>query len=161
MKHLFYIIVIGFCAALLALQHFPAMAASQGIKESGPWLLAMVFDFVFGVATFIKLVGPEKLQAVTNDEDGFELADIVIPDVMFYKIVIVGAGVVTLMNGYSATMAGIGGSIYWGLWILVDVLVVAFAILLLRHVQAVIARKARNERNAPRPISNPRGRDVA
>ncbi len=51
MKHLFFMAVIGYCGALLALQHLPAMAGATGIKESGPWLLAMIADAVLGVAT--------------------------------------------------------------------------------------------------------------
>src|SRR5258708_5509362 len=42
------------------------MAGSTGIKESGPWLLAMVFDAGFALATLVKLIGPEKLQAMAK-----------------------------------------------------------------------------------------------
>ncbi len=92
MKRLFYMAFIGFCGGLLILQHLPAMAGSSGIKESGPWLLAMIADAILAVATFVKFVGPEKLMAMTkssNEDDvGFEIADIVIPDNLFYPIVI-------------------------------------------------------------------------
>ncbi len=145
MKRLFYIAFIGFCGGLLVLQHLPAMAGSIGIKESGPWLLAMIADAILAVATFVKLVGPEKLMAMTKssseDDVGFEISDIVIPDNLFYPIVIGWGGFHVLLNGYSASMSDVGGSIWWGSWTLVDIAVVGIAYLFLRHIKAVLARK--------------------
>jgi hypothetical protein len=105
----------------------------------------MVVDAILAVATFVKLVGPEKLMAMTkteNEDDvGFELSDIVIPDNYFYPTVIVWAGLHLLMNGYSAALSEIGGSIWWGGWTLVDVAMAGVAHLFLRHLKAVLARK--------------------
>ncbi len=145
MKRLFYIGTIAYCGGLLILQHLPAMAGSTGIKESGPWLLAMVADAVLAVATFVKLVGPEKLMAMTKSENeddvGFELSDIVIPDNYFYPVIMGWGGLHLLMNGYAAAMSDIGGSVWWGGWTLIDVAVVGIAWLFLRHLKAVLARK--------------------
>ena len=152
MKRLFFMAVIGYCGALLALQHLPAMAGATGIKESGPWLLAMIADAVLGVATFIKLVGPEKLMALSaeGDDAGFEISDIVMPDNLFYPVVIGWGGLHILMNGYDAAMSGVSGSIWWGAWVLVDIAVCAVAYLFLRHIKAVLARRANN---APRRVA--------
>ena len=151
MKRLFFMAVIGFCGALLALQHLPAMAGATGIKESGPWLLAMIADAVLGVATLIKLVGPEKLAALSEGDDaGFEMSDIVMSDSLFYPVVIGWGGLHILMNGYDAAMSGVSGSIWWGAWVLIDIAICAVAYLFLRHIKAVLARRANN---APRRVA--------
>ncbi len=120
MRHIGHIMVAAYSAAVLLLQYFPAMATSTGIKESGPWIIAMIIAFLFALSAAFKLLRG-VIESWSNDD--VSLSEFDISDTTVFGLFTVFIGVNLVAHGVLAALADTAGSLWFGMWVLADIVV--------------------------------------
>ena len=154
MRHLGHILVMSYAGAALVLQYFVSMANSQGIAQSGPWVLAMVVAFLFVLAAGFKAFR-SFFESLAGKNDDVSLSEFDFPDSLLFGLFTLFVLANFVAHCVLAALADTAGSIWFGTWVLADVLVgiVAFVIW-----KVTIKAQLRARSNGPRSV---RDRDAA
>lgn len=165
MKKLILLGIIAYSGVSLFLLHWPAMASTSGIQESGPFLALMVLDVLFAGAAFIKL-GLFKNAGIEldadDDEEGIHSGDLDVP-----PFVLFGAFCLNLLanagwHGYEAAVLLGAKSVYYSIWFMAEIVALLLTFILFRNSWAKYQRdlaksrkaaKAAALQSAPTPIN--------
>lgn len=150
MRHIGHIIIAVYAGLVMGLQYFPAMASSQGIKESGPWLIAMLVAFLFVLAAAFKLFR-STIESWSSDD--VSMSEFDFPDIWLFGLFTAFVVVNLIAHGILAALSDVGGSLWFGSWFLSDVVLALVSFVIFK-----VTAKAKLRGTGPRAV---RGRDAA
>lgn len=149
MRHIGHIIVAIYSIATLVLTYWPAMANTSGIQQSGPWMLAMIVAFLFFLASGFKLVRGTIEAWTAGQQDEISMAEFDFPDTYLFGMFSAFVVVNLVAHGVLAAESDAAGSIWFGAWVLGDILVLLVSFVIFK----VTAKAQLQRQNRPRNIN--------